>query len=259
MTAKIVNDKIIMENERDICMKKCFAFSLPEVLIALVVIGVVVSMTIMVLIPDTKNKEKIVKIKKSYSILANAYENTATKYGPIIDWDSRTSESVANTMADAMRVAKNCGTATNLTNENECMPGCPKIYTTTKTLLDVCTSGNVAKLMTQDGYSYAFQIENSNCDLNITDNSESANPAFKQVCGTAMTDIYSSKRGRDKNLYGVDLFLFYITRDGIYPVGIESDTKFGNYDSAKCKKIISENIPGCTATFLYFSNNKIEE
>ncbi|MBR2525905.1 type II secretion system protein [bacterium] len=234
------------------------AFSLAETLIALVIIGVVAAITIMVLIPDTKGKERIVKLQRAYSILANAYENTATKFGPIIDWGTINSESFGYTIGNSMRVAKNCSTATDLTTINDCIPGCPKIYTTAKNLLDVCTSGNVAKLMTDDGFSYAFQIESSSCDINVTDNSEKANSALKQVCGTAMTDIFSTKKGNNKNLYGVDLFLFYITRDGIYPAGIEDDTKFKTNEPSKCKKIMTENIPGCTAVFLY-DKTKVEE
>lgn len=234
------------------------AFSLAETLIALVIIGVVAAMTIMVLIPETKGKEKLVKIKRAYSILSNAYENTVTLYGPILDWDTVDSAAFAHKIEKSMRVAKNCGTATNLTITNDCVPGCPKIYTTSKTLLDVCTSDNVAKLMTDDGFSYAFQIENSNCSINVTANAVKDIAALKQVCGTAMTDIYSTKAGKDKNLYGVDLFLFYITRDGLVPAGIDSDTKFGNHDASLCKKIITENIPGCTATFLY-DKSKIDE
>ena len=74
-----------------------------------------------------------------------------------------------------------------------------------------------------------------------------------------MTDLNSSSFGKNKNIYGKDLFLFYITRDGIYPAGIQDDAKFGNYDASKCKKIVSEHTPGCTATFLYYNNSKITE
>lgn len=233
------------------------AFSLGEALLSLVIIGVVASLTIMVLIPDTKGKETLVKVQRAYSILSNAYENSATKFGPILDWNEVNSASFGYTIANSMLLAKDCKTENDLPLINDCVPDCPKIYTTTKTLIDVCKSSSVSKLMTNDGFSYAFQIESQSCDINVSNNSENAPFALKQVCGTAMTDIYSSKAGRNKNLYGVDLFLFYITREGIIPVGLPDDIKFPPPAENTCKKEITTNVPECTAQYIY-TKTKIE-
>lgn len=226
------------------------AFTVGEMLMTMTILGVVATLSIIVILPDTQGKETLVKVQRAYSILSNAYENASTKYGPILDWDAVNSHSFGETMANQMLIAANCKTQTDLTTVNDCIPGCPKIYKTTGTQLDVCTSSDVSKLMTNDGFSYAFQIESQSCDIDVTNNAPKAPFALKQVCGTAMTDLYSKKKGQNKNIYGADLFLFYITREGIYPVGLTDDVKFP-YSEEKCKKTITENTPGCTAKYIY--------
>lgn len=233
------------------------ALSLAETLLTLTILGVVAALTIMVLIPNTQGKEKLVKIQRSFSILSNAYENTSTKYGHILDWDAVNTGAFGDTITNAMLLAKNCYTRTDLATVNDCVPGCPKIYQTTGTMLDVCKSSSVYKVMTNDGFSYAFQIESQSCDINVSNNDPEAPFALKQVCGTIMTDIYSTKTGQDKNLYGADLFLFYITREGIYPAGLADDIKFP-YNDNLCKKTVTTNIPGCTAKYIY-DKTKIKE
>ncbi len=234
-----------------------YAFTLAETLLALAIIGVIVVMTILVVMQDTSGKETLIKVQKSYSVLSNAFENALTKYGQVVDWDEISTGSFERKMNDTMLAARNCGTANNLTAKNDCVPGCPSLYTIEGSLLNTCTSSNVSKMMTADGFSYAFQIEDIGCATDVTGNTDRAPSALKQVCGTIMVDIYATKKGREKNIYGSDLFLFYITREGILPVGLADDKKFP-FDKTLCKKKVTQNLPGCTSQYIY-DKHKIEE
>lgn len=236
--------------------RKNIAFTAAEALFALVIIGVIAAFTIPIVVQNSYGRETILKVKKAHSILSNSYENATTKYGEISEWSSVTSAVFNDRMMSAMLAAKNCGTDANLGMRNDCVPDCPNIYKAGGGYLNTCTSSDVAKMMSTDGTSYAFQIESPNCDVDVTNDDSSAPLYLKQVCGTALADIFNSQKGRNRNLYGVDLFLFYITRDGIYPVGLSYDKKYP-YEESKCVKGITTNVIGCTARMIY-GKEKIE-
>jgi len=233
------------------------AFTLAEALMTMVILGVVVAFTIPIVMQDSYGRETVLKVRKAYSILSNSYENTSTKYGPILEWDTISTASYGDKMAKSILLGKNCGTANNLTKNNDCMPGCPKIYKADGSNLDVCTSSDVAKLMSSDGISYAFQIEDSTCSKDITNNAENVPLILKQVCGTAIADIYHSQSGKNKNLYGSDIFLFYITRDGLIPAGLDAD-KVYPYKASECVKRLTKDSFGCAAKIIY-DKEKIDE
>lgn len=231
-------------------LEQKYAFTLGEALLAMATLGVVAALTIIVLSQDTQGKETILKVKKAYSVMSNAYENASTKYGEIAEWDDISSAAFGNNIGNSMNLSTNCGTASNLPKYNDCVPDCPKIYKAGGGSLDTCTSSDVAKMITTDGFSYAFQIESKTCDIDVTKGSENAPLILKRVCGTAMTDIYNSRKGKNKNLYGVDLFLFYITKDGIIPVGLDSDKTY-EYKEGECARKITTDAFGCTAKLIY--------
>lgn len=67
-------------------MKKIKAFTLAEILIVISIIGLVAEATIPVLIQNTKDKITVVKVQKTYSILAQAAQLAAIEDGPVQDW-----------------------------------------------------------------------------------------------------------------------------------------------------------------------------
>ena len=62
------------------------AFTLAEVLITLAIIGVVAAMTIPTLVADYKQKQTIVKLQKTYSVLKNAFELSRVDNGDFSSW-----------------------------------------------------------------------------------------------------------------------------------------------------------------------------
>ncbi len=63
------------------------AFTLAEVLITLVIIGVVASLTIPTLVSNYTERQTVTKLKQVYSILYQATEIAQVKYGEINDWE----------------------------------------------------------------------------------------------------------------------------------------------------------------------------
>lgn len=67
-------------------MKNYSGFTLAEVLITLGIIGVVAALTMPSVINNYKEKETIAKLKKTYSVLSQAYITASNKYGSPDEW-----------------------------------------------------------------------------------------------------------------------------------------------------------------------------
>ena len=69
-------------------MKKIKSFTLAEVLITLVVIGIIAAVTVPVVMANHKKTETSVKLKKFYANLSNAVKLSEVNEGiPVSDWD----------------------------------------------------------------------------------------------------------------------------------------------------------------------------
>lgn len=232
------------------------AFTTSEVLFTLLILGVIATLTIIVLSQETSGRDRILKVKKGYSVVANSYDQARVDYGAVNVWDTFDSNSIADKIGKRLTLKKNCGTA-NLQKGNECFPDCPKIYKANGDSLEVCSSSNVATMMSNDGFAYAFQIEDPSCTIDVTGSNNSAPIDLKQVCGTFLLDIDSSTKSHNKNFYGRDLFLFYISREGLFPTGLDIDTKYPK-KANECKQQVLKDEFGCSALMIY-GDGKLEK
>lgn len=66
---------------------KHHGFTLAEVLITLGIIGVVAALTIPTLVSNYQKKTAIVRLKKAYNVLSNAFQASIGENGPITTWD----------------------------------------------------------------------------------------------------------------------------------------------------------------------------
>ncbi len=234
------------------------AFTTAEVLITLLIIGVIASLTTITLSQDTAGREKIVKVKKGFSVVSNAYDQALTEFGPTYEWDSMGADAFSYKISKSLNLAKDCGIDNTLQKGNECFPDCPKIYKAgSNDSLNVCTSSQVSKMVTVDGFAYAFQIEDPICSVDVTSKNESAPKNMREVCGTFLMDIDSSRTAKNKDVYGRDLFLFYVTREGIIPTGLDIDTKYPRKDG-ECKQTVLKDEFGCSALMVY-GDGKLEK
>ena len=232
------------------------AFSLTELLLALAIIGIVSVLTVSILMAQIFNRDRAVRIKKAYSTLVNSYKLVIPRKGTILDWDGVNAIIIGNYLAEYMYQSTNCKTQI-LERNNGCVPECPEIYKAGGDTLNTCESEDVAKFRTADGFSYAFQIEDPTCRLSVLSEDEpDKDSVLKYICGTAMVDIYSGSKGT--NYYGADLYLFYITKDGIFPVGLTADSKYP-LDEEKCKKRTTEDVIGCSAKLIYDDDIQVDD
>ena len=71
----------------DRVLKKKAAFTLAEVLITLGIIGIVAAMTLPMLIAKYQKLVTVTQLKRTYSLLSNAYQMAVKDYGDSVYWD----------------------------------------------------------------------------------------------------------------------------------------------------------------------------
>ena len=200
---------------------KALAFTLAEILIVMGIIGVVSALTIPNLNSSTADKERVAKVKKIYQNLDEAQSRAVATYGPMKTWFvSDTSKKVAtNKYADRimefMKVSKDCKQSVSgcfqnknyKDSDNTDHGGGPNVWPDDR------------KFNLADGASISLSIEPVGANAcKISD----AGTKFGESnrCGSLSVDIDGGLKG--KNAYGIDLFQFVITTDGILPSGIEN-------------------------------------
>ena len=220
------------------------AFTLAEVLITLGIIGVVAAMTMPSLIASHKEKETVVKLKKVYSTISNAYLLAKEKYGTPDNWDlvgydsGIGAENELNKFAEFLNVSKNCGTE----------PGCwPKVkykyLDGSANPTDYDNSNTLAKLVMADGTTLLMNVRSEDCTQ-----SRGTSKILQNVCGTLAVDINGAK---PPNQVGKDYFSFSISKEGIVPHGTQDETMFTFEDNCLGKPA---NSWSCTAWVIINEN-----
>ncbi len=181
------------------------AFTLAETLIVIGIIGVVAALTLPNLNSSTGDKEKVVKLKKIYSNLEQAFGMAEVKYGPLrldnaSSWYNFSSNNnpVAERIFEFMKISKTCGYTNNAGcfDKNSGLDG----------------SDFVAyKAITADGMSLYLDCF---------------------IACWIYVDIDGPNKG--EGLYGKDIFGFSVTEDkqgGIAPLGTDSNClKYKNFN-----------------------------
>lgn len=219
------------------------AFTLAETLIVIGIIGVIAALTIPSLSNETNSKEAVTKLKKVQTILEDAYGRSEAQFGPLSDWTTVNTTVFTQRISAAMKTSKVC----SITSADT---GCfgslstANAYKADGTTGTALSANTIGKLILADESSVGFYISDAACNTDVV-NANASLPDLQKVCGTVTVDINGPSKG--KSLWGRDLFAFYITRHGLYPVGIDGDTK------AKFKENCYAVVPnsgvgtGCTA------------
>lgn len=231
--------------------KNQIAFTLAEVLITLLIIGIVASLVIPALINDTQKAEYVTKLKKESAVLQQAFKLLAMDAGGTIlnnpnfncsgsSCKTTASANAMNDFATKLNVVKNCG------NDYGCW------YTTSRKYLgsgegspnlDFSWGTNYGKAVLSDGTIMLIDIYNNNCG-DSTGATPVGSPLYKSICGVISIDVNGVK---GPNQMGRDYFEFWITKTGIYPTGSFNDgftcyTNSASYNSSDgcANKVLSE-------------------
>ncbi len=185
-----------LDNKLYLTFRKAFAFTLAETLIVMGIIGVVAALTIPNLNSSTADKEKVVKLKKVYSNLQDAFGRAEAVYGPYDEWFqtdttlATQSTRFAERMLEFMKTSKNCGHTVNA--------ACMK-------------TGNYAGALGDMISSTAAPVSADNVSAILADGT-----SIVFASGAIYVDIDGPNKGLFR--HGVDLFRFYATDTGIdYP------------------------------------------
>jgi len=185
------------------------AFSLAEVLIALVIIGIVVAITIPALAHDTQDKQFRAKWIKLMSTLIQGTVRLQTANGGQL-WDMTTSSNMMEEYKNYLILIKEVNSADSLFLDStlyRCYKGSPA----------TCTAyPNAPAGILSDGSYVVFKSEN-NCSA-----SESG---LSGICGSFIVDVNGVS---PPNMWGKDLFqawVVYSQTKGyqVFPVGSNGD------------------------------------
>lgn len=213
------------------------AFTLAEVLITLLIIGIVASIVIPSLLQNTRNQEAIVGLKALYSNLQAGYSLALLDNGgdlsSLFDGQDNISKAT-NSMLSKYSIIKQCDVTgrgcfpeVNYKQLNDNLFQNP--YNSSANFNDYPSS---RKILLNNGMSILID------DIaNFCSNDYGSGP-LKNTCGLIFVDINGSK---GPNKIGRDTFEFLITKLGIYPVGT-------TYDGSDCS--ISTSGVGCTGEIL---------
>ena len=210
------------------------AFTLAEVLITLVIVGVIAALTIPNLMQKYQEQTTVKKVQKFYSNLSNAYSLAMKDNGPANDWKlTSTDKSGAEKIYELLfkpyfKIGKNCGT----NNTGNCIANGDYRHLNNNIHTKYSTNSHYYKITLEDG----------------------AAVWFKEYERPDITIFYDINGPKEPNQYGKDLFTFYIEGRKVYPPGIPSgDYSFtSNSFNSTCKTTATGY--GCTAWVIYKGN-----
>lgn len=192
------------------------AFTLAEILITLVVIGVVAALTIPSLMNNTKNEANIAALKKFYSTMNQALVKIADKDcgtpGNLKECFS-THQDFENAIANQFKLNKNC----NYDKNENCWAPVNDNFDGSGSETDFDSASDSAlSFITLDSMSVILSTNFNTCSFHGGSN---VNAPIYNMCGTLNVDVNGIK---PPNRAGIDVFMFYITSNKsplIYPRG----------------------------------------
>ena len=208
-------------------------FTLAEVLITLVIIGVIAAMTIPTLMNKTNNQELVSKLKKEYSTFSQATNKIISDYGmprgDIGGWAS-SAEAVYNLYKENLNISKDCGSGTECFEKMTSGNTFYRYLKGTNYYHSKFASSDSFAVILADGAQVLFVNNRTDCSRNEY--------STNNICNEIWVDINGEKK---PNQWGRDMFIFALKENGLFPAGCDGDssdcTKNGNGWSCACKVI----------------------
>jgi len=177
-------------------MNKNKAFTLAEVLVTLIIIGVISAITIPTIKKISDERAYVTAVKKAYMSLSTTVKNIKTNEGPVKTWDE---SKIKSYFTQRMNVTDSI----------------PAQYTIS--LLNGNTNANIlsnffnsdSAFVTIDGMLWTVYTLDSKCQA-------THEMYYHNACLAALVDINGKT---EPNMVGVDVFAFYITPNDVLPFG----------------------------------------
>lgn len=210
------------------------AFTLAEVLITLGVIGAVAVAISPILIKNYQEKVTVKKLKKVYSSFTNATVLAIEENGELSTWNL-SSDKFVTVFEKYLKVASTC--------KSNCQTYRPVNLQGSSDYTDLYSSRMILADGTYIGHIY---INSSTCSINW------GSQQLRNSCGSFKIDLNGAQK---PNMYGRDIFGFYITASGIFPYGIPQATAFTGSFSGECaNKGTRMGGLACTGWVIYNGN-----
>ena len=197
-------------------------FTLAEVLITLVIIGVIASMTIPTLMNNTNKQDYVSRLKKTYSTLAQATNriiaDEGTPKSAVGGWAGSHTD-IFNHYKKYLSNAKECqvGQSCFSSIDYKYLNGADHTFD----MMDLTTYG---RLVLADGSFVNFLFDNANC------NGGQQTDELNKVCAYLHVDINGAK---GPNVFGRDAFRFYLSEYGLFPTNCDlNQTNCNGYNCA---------------------------
>lgn len=221
-------------------MKK--GFTLAETLSMLSIICIIATVTLPGLNSKHQEMETILRLKKAYITLNDAYEQGFAEHGSPVKWelndvsdyatneDYEGSKNMYNAFGVYIKKKKDCQ------GKSGCFADKYFFSNGAERTDDLNTAPHRYKIITNDNMSMAFHAYSHDCSR-VQEAGD-----IRTICGLVFVDINGPNKG--KNMMGDDLFVFYLAEDGIFPQGAATDTCLYSDCMAKgehCTKWVIEN------------------
>ena len=216
-------------------MKK-YGFTLAEVLITLVIIGIIAALTIPNLMQKYTEQTTVKKVQKFYSNLSNAYKLAMKDSGPVnewgvIGWDKDSAIKVYDILFKPyFKITKDCGTD----NKGTCIANV--VYKQINNSNNTHYASNTAyyKIVLEDGAAVWWRL----------------------ISSSQISVDYDVNGTKEPNQWGKDSFIFVVKDDKVYPAGIPLNTVEFSPFSVYCKTTTGWGTGGwgCAAWVVYKGN-----
>lgn len=218
--------------------KKYKAFTMAEVLMALLVIGVVTALAIPNLINDFKNAELKTAWKKAYAdFSAVAQEFAFYNHGNLFGVFTSTNDAV-DKFSNYMTITTKCSAGSSL-GQNGCWS--QKMYNFSGTEFDYWDLSTWSRMVLNNGSMVAFGAVTYSCTYNRS--------ARQDACAAIAIDINGFS---GPNTVGKDIYFGYLTRSGNFePFGTPNDYWQSNQHG--CDLTVHSNAYGFRCGILYLS------
>jgi prepilin-type N-terminal cleavage/methylation domain-containing protein len=218
------------------------AFTLAEVLITLLIIGIIASIVIPGLIADTQQAEFKTAWKKEYANLSQAFNSILADNGgtfknvcPFVGWQED-SDCIMNTFKPYFSISKYC--LYTAASADDCwhahLPSA-KVHQLGGAG-EIFWDNNYPAMILNDGTLLYFWGGKADCSLN--------DPPFNNQCIHLSVDVNGFKA---PNTVGKDIFIVHIFANRIAPYGVQGD----GYENDCNTNPASGAGYGCSAKYLY--------
>lgn len=187
-------------------MKK--AFTLAEVLVTLMIIGVIAAMTIPALRKNTEQRELATGCLKAYTTLSQVVDLTQQEIGPLSRWPWSDPDEILSELKPHLNINQDCGKSVACLNNPN--------YTEMNGAAGAWGAANTYVLKMADGSHMIF----------YTCTGDKAGPCgvdsyFQDPSDTVYASFFYDVNGDKKpNQFGYDIFLFNIIKNkGVLPAG----------------------------------------